>query len=250
MEWKLENKTNVLVVARPEKCVNYRWYEDSEKIDSQLQLLPVEYVDSESFPCVINNDCGITEGMMLVRNPNKKDEFIDVTRMEEVILQEKLLTMKSIGLQLGAKDIHINCVLSLCEERGYNVKANPSFWKVTVDSNVTENQHKYEEKKYIVRVDGNKTPMTEDSYKEAVNLAKEYGLDKDPQINSLLKDRNPKNPATGTFHVSTSAIKECNGVLDIAVSASYLSAVNLKTDVANSCSIRKEISLETSFTFE
>lgn len=249
MEWKLDNNTNVLVIAKPEKCINYRWYENAEKIDSQLQLLPVDYVNSELFPCGINNSNDITEGMMLVRNPNNKTEFIDVTQMEDIILLEKLANMRSIGLKLGAKDIDIHCFLNQCEEREYNVNANPSFWKVSVDTNITENQKKYEHKEYKVSVKGNNTPMTEETYNEAISLAKRYGLDKDPQIKSLLNDRHPSHPANGTFYVSTSAIKEVNRVLDVAVSASYLFSVNLKIDVANSCSIKKEIMLQTTFEF-
>ncbi|MBQ0155828.1 MAG: hypothetical protein KBT22_04545 [Bacteroidales bacterium] len=249
MEWQLDDKTNVLVLAKPEKCVNYKWYENADKIDSRLQLLPIEYVDSNNFPCQLNKDNGLTEGMMLIRHPYIKDSFIDVTRLEDEILELKLQAMKTIGLKLGAKEIHIKSSLKTSELRDFHVGAEASGWKVNVKGDVETNKSKYEANEYRIDWTGNSTSMTVDSFNEAKDIAKKYGLYSEPRIATLFDDRNPDHPATGTFSVFASAMKESNERLNVAVSASYLSAFSFKAGVANSCTLKNEITLETTFTF-
>ncbi|MBO4333317.1 MAG: hypothetical protein J5875_09170 [Paludibacteraceae bacterium] len=249
MDWSLNENTKVLVLAKPEKCLNYRWYDDADKIDNRLQLLPVEYVNSSAFPCNLNKDNGLTEGMMLIKHPYIKDAFIDVTRMEDEILELKLQAMKSIGLKLGAKEIHIKSVLKISELRNFNASAKASGWGVTVEGNVEKNKSKYEGNEYRIDWTGNSTQMTESSFQEAMQIAKEYGLYSEPRIATLFKDRDPHHPATGTFTVFASAMKESNERLNVAVSASYLTAFSFQANVANSCTLKNEITLETTFTF-
>lgn len=248
MDWSLNENTKVLVLAKPEKCLNYKWYDDADKIDSRLQLLPVEYVDSSAFPCNLNKDNGLTEGMMFIKHPYIKDAFIDVTRMEDEILELKLQAMKSIGLMLGAKEIHIKSVLKTSERRNCKGSGKASGWGVTVEGSVEKNKSKYEGNEYRIDWTDNSTPMTEDSYKEAMRVSKEYGLYSEPRIATLFKDRNPQHPATGTFSVYASALKESNERLNVAVSASYLS-FGFRAEVANSCTLKNEIILETTFVF-
>lgn len=249
MDWSLNENTKVLVLAKPEKCLNYKWYDDADKIDNRLQLLPVEYVDSSAFPCNLNKDNGLTEGMVLIRHPYIKDAFIDVTCLEKEILKLKLQAMKSIGLKLGAKDIHIRCVLNTSELRNFNASAKASGWGVTAEANVEKNKSKYEGSEYRIDWKGNTIPMTDDSYKEAMEIAKEYGLYSEPRIATLFKDRDPQHPATGTFSVYASAMNESNERLNVAVSASYLASFSFQAGVADSCTLKNEITLETEFVF-
>lgn len=249
MEWKINDKTKVLVVAKPERCLNYKYYDQGDKIDSRLQLLPLEYVDAPSFPFQIDKENGLAEGMMFVRHPFINDAFIDVNKLEDSIIELKLQAMKSIGLKLGAKDIHIECELESSELRAFNANADAS-WTPTVTADVKANQEKYSKRKYTIDWKNNKTPMTLDSYNKAIEIAREFGLYSEPRIATLFKDRNPEEPATGTFTVCASALKESNDKLEIAVSASYLSAFSFKANVANSCTLKNEITLVTTFTFE
>lgn len=249
MDWLLSDNTKVLVLAKPEKCLNYKYYDDADKIDSRLQLLPVEYVDSSAFPCNLNKDNGLTEGMVLIRHPYIKDAFIDVTCLEDNILELKLQAMKSIGLKLGAKAIHIKSVLKTSELRSFSTSAKASGWGVTAQGDVEKNKSKYEGSEYRIDWEGNTIPMTDDSYKEAMEIAKEYGLYSEPRIATLFKDRDPQHPATGKFSVYASAMKESNERLNVAVSASYLSSFSFQAGVADSCTLKNEITLETEFVF-
>lgn len=251
MEFQINDNTQVLVLAPAEKCINYRWYEDADKIDSRIQLVTPEYVSSDKFPCMIDKCNGISDGMMLIRHPFIKDSFIDVTKLEDEILHLKLNTLNSIGLKLGAKAIHIKCELKNSEKRSLGVDSDANLWAAKVEVNVKSEKDKYGSSEYKIDTYNPDTEFSIESYNEAVKLAKDYGLFCDGNVHSLLYDRDPNrpNPFRGKKTVSVSALSETNEKLDIAVHASYLKKFTFNLNVTHSCIVKHEISLITEFDF-
>lgn len=251
MDFKLNDNAQVLVLAPAEKCINYKWYENAEKIDKRIQLLPPDYVLSADFPCKIDINNGLADGMMLIRHPFIHDYFVDVTKLEDVMLHLKLNTLNSIGLKLGAKEIHIKCVLSNSEKREQGVDAGADLWISKVNISFKSEKERYNSSAYQIDTFNPHTVFNRESYEEARCLAKKYGLDVDANISSLLYDRDPDrpNPFKGRKEVSVSALSETNEKLDIAVAASYLKKFSFNLNVASSCVIRREVLLETKFDF-
>lgn len=248
---KLEDNTQVIVLASPERCINYKWFENADKIDNQLQLLTSEYVGSSEFPCQIDKSNGLKEGMILIRNPFNATHFVNVTDLEDQTLKYKLNAMNDIGLRLGAKSIEIYSKVENSEQRDVDVNVDGNFKvaKGKVDVKVTQDRYSSDEYKIISK--NPETIFTEESYREAIQKANESGLINEPRINSLLQNRNPKNPffTNGKFEVQASALEEANKKLDIAVSASYLVKFNVDINVAVACVSRNKIVLNTIFEF-
>lgn len=251
MDFQLNDNTQVLVLAPEEKCINYKWYDDADKIDRRIQLVTPEYVSSDKFPCIIDKCSGISDGMMFIRHPFVKDTFVDVTKLEDEILHLKLNTLNSIGLKLGAKEIHIKCELKNSEKRSLGIGSDANLWAAKVDVSVQSEKEKYSSSEYKIDTFNPNTEFSFESYEEAVRLAKDYGLFSDGNVHSLLYDRDPNkpNPFKGKKTVSVSALSESNEKLDIAVHASYLKKFSFNLNVANSCVVKHEINLVTIFDF-
>lgn len=251
MDFQIKDNTQVLVLAPEEKCINYRWYEDADKIDRRIQLVTPEYVSSDKFPCVVDKCNGMSDGMMLIRHPFIKDTFVDVIKLEDEILHLKLNTLNSIGLKLGAKEIHISCELKNSEKRNLGVDSDANVWAAKVNVSVQSEKEKYGSSEYKIDTYNPNTEFSLESYDEAVRLAKEYGLFSEGNIHSLLYDRDPNkpNPFKGKKRVSVSALSETNEKLDIAVHASYLKKFAFNLNVEKSCVIKHEINLVTEFDF-
>lgn len=251
MDFQLNDNTQVLVLAPEEKCINYKWYEDADKIDRRIQLVTPDFVSSDNFPCIIDKSNGMSDGMMLIRHPFIKDSFIDVTKLEDTILHLKLNTLNSIGLKLGAKEIHIKCELKNSEKRSVGVDSDANIWAANINVSAQSEKEKYGSEEYKIDTDNPNTEFSLESYNEAVRLAKEYGLYSEGNVHSLLYDRDPSrpNPFKGKKKVTVSALSETNEKLDIAVHASYLKNFSFNLNVTKSCVVKHEICLVTEFNF-
>ena len=245
----MELKEDILCLAQDEVARSCQWYDSYEETEGlrilSLDLIPALKEEGYIFKC------RIASGTVLMRNPFRKKEFIDIANpdCEELIINSKMGAIDKIAQELGAKHISGNAVFleetKLTRETDGNIKTT----KVSADLAYKKEQEEQYAKKY--KLNRNYLGVfSEKSYRVAKKLLKEYNLESDYEISDLVEMRNPNKINTlCRQQVHMEVYQEINSCKDIAFSLSAMNIVDMGLQTKASIETRKRIVFESEIEF-
>lgn len=232
---------NVIIITNAERAINYHW-EDEAK-----QLCDVSVVSCDSIERLRNEytfPVGyLSEGMTLIRNPYRRNIFLDLTKSEEVLFKEKIEFTGLILAHLGAKSYAVDVEIENIDTVEWDANGNVKFKGVSLNSDVAKNEERRLIKKY-----SNKKTFTqkEISKKKALEIAEDTGLINESDIYSLIH-----NPNLETTEVSTELSSEYNSRLDAALQIKAMTGLlKVSSSFNKAVSSRMTVRMKMSFSMK
>lgn len=181
----------IVCLTSPEFALSYKWYPEAKfiKDNPKIQFISAQSIDKyRNKGYVFDKD--IVEGKILAAHPFKPKTFIEFDTAEHCIYCEKVNAMCELAYRLGAKSIEQKFVLEDIEQLKIDSSGNVSSAKIDIDANFKSEEAQKKTSKYHKKqtFEGD---YNKDSWEKANLTAKEYGLDKDPEIKNLIITRNP-----------------------------------------------------------
>ncbi len=254
---ELRAETKTIYVATIEEADSSEYFSNVRLVlqnNPCLQIISIEdLVELRNQGLLITPDM-VYAGMVLVNNPylNVPNSFINAETAAFEIRNWKLHKILDIAGLLGAH----NC--SYKERRGleYKRKINADFTvkkagRVTTDIPINKDDCF----RSVMGVDVNGMfpgidKVTETSYKEAIALAQMTGLDSDPEIDLLLRTRNPnRENRQKEYSYHFNFTQEANTFLDAAFSLSIAGAFDFNANLKSALETKEEIEFSIQFLF-
>ena len=254
---QLNQGAKTLYVTSKEEAGSATYYGNVQKVLKThpcLQIVSVDELHDQIENGTIFCPSPLVKGMILVNNPytDNPNTFIPATDAALTIRQAKYHKILQIAGLLGAKSYHIS------ESSGheYNRKINSdltvsnSKWGKT---NLRLNQGNNFKQRVGIDIDGKCTGVhriSQESYQEAISIAKQTGLYSDPQIILLLNSRSPNHENLQThYSYHFSLTQEVNEFLDAAFSLNALELFSINANLQDSIKKRSDIDISVVFDF-
>ncbi len=212
----------IVHIEDDETSINYKWREGGDHLELEKKGIKICSVENDLpqikdkclfYPSLHSPIIGDT----YAKDPFGSNTLIYIDSLEEYILEKKVACISNIVKSLGASHFSYNLSISKSNKEENNADANAGFKSFSGDvkmakktdgdlTNKFKNDYKYE------------SVLNENSYKKAIELAKQYNLYGDPMINdSLIAQRNPSEQSLlKEFNQSIDLSQELNESLDVA----------------------------------
>ena len=246
MEDLKELTGEVIYVTTPEKSINYKWTDNSEKLSPDIQVVSIEDVKKLDRDIV---DAKVRLGTILTRHPFK-EKYIEIEKLEDAITKEKLKCLGLIAFHLGAKEYENLFAFEDTQEAKVGADGQANYKFVETGFKVDIHEKDVKTGKYWSHRTFEGCILTEESYAIAVDKAKEYGLYYDDEVQLLLETRNPRygNRQTSS-HIEFELTRELNSSLDIAFNLKVANVFGLNANYNQLLIERKKIEIETKIVF-
>lgn len=241
----------VLYITPEERAINYKWEKEAKKLSSRVQIISEKDLQTLSNDGQLTIPRDVYVGDVLLKHPYEANTYIKAEDAAHKIRAAKLHNIIEIVQCLGAKSYKIVGAWNKVEDRKLDVNGDVEYKVVKIGTEI----HKENEIKELVemdlsgQIDGARI-ISEKSFHEAEEMAKQYGLWEDEGIKSLIRSRNPDKeyPIINKEYCFNIASEE-NSRFDAAFSLNVMKGVfDLKASVKSTIS-RKE-SLRLSFVFD
>lgn len=247
-----ELKGEVLHIVSPEKAVNYKWEEDSNKLPSGLQIISID--DFNSLPETIKKKRfgvrNITENAVLIFEPYSQ-QYISATDAEQIFFDRKFDVLSQIASLLGAAKISRKVESYEEEKRVLTADGDISYKVVEVSSNMRKEHTERYRNRYEKIREYTSPRLTTSGFEEALKICEDTGLIYDQDFKALLDQRNPRHPnpiKREIYHIELS--KELNESLEVAFHLNILKGVfSLNAGIKESISSSKRLVIETVMEF-
>lgn len=243
-EVNLQGKS-VFPIVSPEKAINYKWYDGSENIDSKVQPMSLEQINSQKeqngfkLPPVVN------EGTVLMRHPYLPNSLVSANMTMGEFLDEKLSYYAVILNYLGATVQTLEARVVSRQSRKFDGKGKLRIKGNKVDGKVSGFKKWRSKVKSTKRIEG----TGKLDYYKALELAKRYGLENDTFVKAVLELRHD-NPVK-SFHFDTEIANEFSETIDAAASLVAGAGVfKLNGNFKKAVSSREEIRIVQDISFK
>lgn len=241
----------VLYITPEERAINYKWEKEANKLSPRVQIISEKDLQTLSNDGQLTIPRDVYIGDVLLKHPYETNAYIQAEKAVHIIRNAKLNKIGEIAQCLGAKSYKIIGAWNEVENRTLDVNGNIGYIVVKSKTEI----HKENEIKELIemslsgQIDGARI-ISEESFHEAEEIAKQYGLWEDEGIKSLIRSRNPnKEYPIINKEYSFNITKEENDCLEAAFSLNVMKGIfDLKASVKSAIS-RKE-SLRLSFVFD
>lgn len=238
---KLSGK--IVRVAQDEKARNYKFYEESKKLDNNIQIISVDDLDGyrkEGY--IIPTDT--VEGAVLTLHPFHPKEYIDINVVEDVIIREKINNIGELVQLLGARKVEGHAVFVEAKKQEMNGVGEISYKAVKLETSVktseeTKYSNDYKLERTFIGV------RSADNYSRAQEIMNKYGLYKDYDIKTLFEMCNPdRNNMITSQKVRVDISREINSSKECAFKLGVLEIFKLDAKVEKSVSELKTVRFE------
>ena len=243
----------VVCVSTPERKINYRWFNGSNAIIDPNIAIETIY-DLQNQGCTIPSDIRVND--LLILHPYEQNTYIRIEDVESnMIKATKFFKYSEILQELGAVSYRVTSGITKVYKSETDVDGKVSFKKITtpIELRVDVNN----EKDFLSKLgfelydtfEGVRT-ISQKSYKSAKELVKQYRLQDDEYIKTLIKKRNPnKENHKTTEHLHCEAMREFNKCIDVAVAFNAATVFEFSASVRHAISEKVEYCLDIDVTF-
>lgn len=237
-------KKEVIYIAEDEFAGSYEWYPGSELISPEVQVVSEEDLPAfQEEGITFISTARLCPGSILIRNPFRKGEYIEINESEERIIRDKIGAMSKIVQQLGAS--HIEGEAEFLEEQRLEktVDGHIVYKAVSLEVSYKQDQQELYSRSFKLIRDFNKPLCTKESYSEACRLLRAYNLDRDPEVRDLVEMLHPDVPnRLQRQAVRMSISREINAGKEFAASLTVLSGVfQMNLSTRENLSVKKQI---------
>lgn len=237
----------VLMVTSPEKAINYKWYDNSDILQPEVQVIPQE--DIKSLDDLFGGSVPSLNSVW-IKHPFIPNQYIDINTAEDTLTRIKLDALVIIAKYLGVKEYTTLYATEEISERTYDTKVGVQYKTIKADTQVKIDKNDKNSGKYYKHEEFSGS-FSQKEYEKAVAKAKEIGLFNDDTIRYLLEQRNPQDAnIMKSQTVKIELTRELNESLDVAFALSACELFNLNVNYKQTLSTRKKITIETELVFE
>lgn len=247
----MDNLKEIIMVTEPEVVKSYKWEKDAQFLHPAVQVLSMEDIErlQEKHTDLFGGKSVYPESVWM-KHPFMHNQYIDINTAEDVLTKSKLNALGLIARHLGVKSFTTTFVTTQTEERKHDVNGDVKYKMIEAKTTVNLKKEDSSSNQYYRKEEysGN---FSEESYQEAIKLAKEYGLYNDEDIFYLIQQRNPQHlNMIKNQHVKVELARELNESLDVAFSLDACKVFKLNANYQQTISIKKTVTLETDLVFE
>ena len=244
----VNNLPKVIKIETSERAISYQWDENYKKLDPHIAVLDLTSIEKMKDVCFSTYP---TIGDVFVLHPYEDNQYINILDIEN-IKNSKFYKYSEIAQQLGAISYEIEFAKKVNEKASISVEGNIDV-KPYVDMSVDlQNKKKFEEEFGFKMKSGLKgvKVISRKSFEKAKELVRNYNLEFDEQIKSLIKKRDPENENLYDFeNVQCRLSKEINSTLDIAMSLGVLNVFELDAKIKKNMEYREDVTFNIKFLF-
>lgn len=244
---------DAIYIATDERSLNYKWIDESAKdLNAGALVLSEVYLPQLQAEGII--PYGTRVGDILVRNPFNVETaaFCKIGDAARNIREAKWNNIVQLATTyLGASNVHLEIkeIKTCNKEIDANGNIKTPVWEVKLDvkhqNDITEQCSSL----YDAMGPG-AARLTIEQYEAARAKAKEFYLLQDPEVQTLLRLRDPRGFNSNHYHARFSLTSEENSVLDVALSFSTLKkTLNIGAGMVATMQKRTEITIEVTFDF-
>lgn len=248
MDNDMKLKGDVIHITEDETSINYRWEKDSKRLPKAIQVVSVDDINqmAEADGVELFVGSSLESGMVLLKDPYSEKRYVEISKAEQEFYLSKRNAFSEICSLLGAKEISYNQKLEEVKERSIDCLGNLSYGKVDADLKYHKNTTQANTSEFDTKDFFGDSQLTEETYKEAEERAKRYGLLKESDVLFLLKKRHPEEKnklMERTIRIELA--REFNDLTDIAFKLNVLEGVfSLSTEFEEIVKMRKKVVME------
>ena len=247
MEDVKELSGEIIYVTTPERAINYKWEKNFNKLSPEIQVVSIE--DIQNIGRDVFDNKRILLNTLLVKHPFIPNKYIEIDRTEEAITKSKLNCLGMILRYLGVSEYETTCVSEIYSNVERDANGNASYKFVEAGLNTKTIRTDNETRKYY-RHEFYPGEYSIDSWRKAVDLAKQFGLYSDEDIYYLLQNRDPKDlNLLKSQEVKIELTRELNKSLDVAFNLSVSGIFKLNANYDEIIKKRKKIVIESKLIF-
>lgn len=237
---------DIILETTDEKSRNYKW-EDNCKFLNDISVISDEHLPNELNEYkFIGRKKGIDN--VFLKNPFNENEYIEISKAEDLIFTSKIGIYSEILCALGAKSFYADAEFIEEKKRTVSTDGKVQIKLVKLDTATKKEMSEKFKKTFILSTTFKDTKNFDalKSYEEAKFLFKKYNLDSEKQLDSLIKNNDPNKGRTQNFlDVNVQISQEFNDLLECAGNISTMSGVfSLSADYKSNTESIKKINLK------
>ena len=245
-------KGEVIHVVRPEVAINYRWYDNANSLPEEVQIVDVEElnllpeeVKREKF----GRKTKFNEGEVFLFEPYNQI-YVAPEVADDVFLTSKYDTLMEICQYLGASYIKVEVEKSEEKTRILNADGNVAYKGIGLKGFFRSEENKNCYSKFNKEEEYDNPGPSVEGYEKAKQFCALRGIENDPEISRLLRQRDPKLPnllKSQKYHFELSA--ELNKVLDAAIHLNAVKVFSLSATAQKVINTSKRVTIDVKIEF-
>lgn len=230
----------VVRIERDELARNFKYRDNADSV-RDISIVSVDDISKYS---ELPQKASI--GDTFIQSPFDSSIYWTIEEFEFNTIRQKAAKMVEIAQLLGVKHYEYEGKLESLQEKNISFDADGKYKTISSDIKITKEEKERIENKYHGKNDfvGLSRP-SEEEHKQAIELAKKYGLYNETDVNNLLMLRDPKKRNQQThLDVQFDSTSEANRSLDIAFKLNVMPNVfNLNASFHESTKFVKKINI-------
>ena len=244
---------DVVLITSDEKALGYKWEDKGSELNN-IEVVSEDY----GLPKLLNDEIqliGYRSGQeqVFVKNPMQHNQFIEVSKAEDLIFRNKIRIYKRIAMLLGAQSFNAKAEFVEMKKLSMNANAEMTYKMVDIKGGLkkehTETFNKTYELNSVFELNENFDRYR--AYKEAQDTISAYNLHNEVDIIGLIENNNPDDQSreqrqTVRFQLSS----ELNDLLEASFKINALPGVfALDANFKSTTETLRKIILETEIVF-
>lgn len=243
---------DVVLVTSDEKALGYKWEDKASELNN-IEVVSEDY----GLPKLIADVqlIGYRPGneQVFVKNPMQHNQFIEVSKAEDLIYRNKIKLYKNIARILGAQSFNAKAEFVEMKKLSINANAEMNIKAVNIKADLkkehTERFNKTYELNSVFELDENFDRKK--AYIDALDIIRKYNLQHEVEIVGLIENNNPDDQSreqrqTVRFELSS----ELNDLLEASFKINALSGIfALDANFKSTTETLRKIVLETEIVF-
>lgn len=238
----------VIYVATDERSLNYMFEDVADKLDENVQIVSID--DLPAIKKYVPNDVQV--GDVLVKYPFEENKYIKAEEASTVIRLDRFEIIGSIAQKLGANRYEVEQEIEERSTRVIDADGVLGFKKIKTVTNV----HKKQEKLKTINVYScsefsGVSIISQKSYNEAREIAKEHNMENDIMVQNLIRSREPSQQnqlLQKTYRLEMTS--ELDKLFDAAFSLSVMEPIlDLNAQLKTTLTTKESIKIDIKFYF-
>ena len=245
---EIKDTDTVIYLANDELARSYRWYKSWVGLSDSLKVVSLDdlpALQEQGFEFGSHQEMTI-----LMQNPFRKKEYLDINSAESKIIREKISGINKIARKLGAKKI--SGYAEFIDETTIEYSLDGNLHYKAVEFNAEYKNEQNQKIKQLYNIENSFSgDWSEKTYYEAQGILKDYNLEQETEVRDLLDLRKPNEPNNLERQKVTMCVtSELNSCKEIAASLNVMKDIfKMSISTHNSVSRLKSISFISEIVF-
>lgn len=239
----MKKKPIVVMFARNEDVLAAKWDKNFDEVSKRgVSLIDVNDIEKFKKDFKISDDSLVHQDSIFIAHPYTPNTYVNIEDSDSIIQRDKFNKTALIAHELGVIEFIVKSVNEKQEKVKTEINVKGSVEYIDVSSDVI-NKSSSDDRYYLgykYSYNGKKP-----DYIKAKQMLVDFGLEADPDINSMVEMRNPQKENLLTRQqIKLKVSSEFNKSLDVASRLSVMGGMlNLSADYNKQISIRTSVEI-------